>query len=60
VPRLEGLATHRALDEPEAEVVRLEVLAHVARVEGDLAAKEARPGSLFRDGGVLPKECLKI
>ena len=49
VSGLEGLGTSPALDQPDrqAEVISLKVLAHVPRVESNLATEVARPGALF-------------
>lgn len=60
VSGLERLGTDPALDHADAEVVRLEVLPHVAAVKGDLATEEAGPGALVRNASGLTKESFKV
>ena len=60
VSRLEDLATDCALNEPNTEVMCLEVLPHVARVQGLFSTEEAGPGSLLRDCCISRQEFLKL
>ena len=57
---LEDLATDCALNEPNAEVMCLEVLPHVARVQGLFSTEKAGPGSLLRDCCISRQEFLKL